>query len=55
MNKELKIVEVNFLAEGKENNYLNIDLFQIDEQNHHVSINRFEDNKELCRVSLKWR
>ncbi len=53
--QELKIVEVNFLAEGKENNYLNINLFQIDEQNHRVSINRFEDNKELCRVSLEWR
>ncbi len=54
-NKVLKIVEVNFLAEGKENNYLNINFFQIDEQNHRVSINRFEDNKELCRVSLEWK
>ncbi len=51
----LKTVEVNFLAEGKENYSLNIDLFQIDEQNHHISINRFEDNKELCRVSFEWR
>lgn len=51
----LKAIDVNFLAEGKENNNLNIDLYQVDEQNHHVSINRIEDNKELCRLTFKWR
>lgn len=53
--KTLKTVEVNFLAEGKEDYNLNINLYQLNEQNHHISINRFEDNKELCRVWFEWR
>lgn len=53
--KTIKTVEVNFLAEGKENYNLNIDRFQIDEQNHLISIYKIEENKELCRVSFEWR
>ena len=50
----LKMVEVNFLAEGKENYNLNIDLYQLEEKQNLVSINRVEDGKELCRVYFEW-
>ncbi|NVO09287.1 MAG: hypothetical protein HXX16_04920 [Bacteroidales bacterium] len=50
----LKIVEVNFLAEGKENNDLCIELYQLSEKENTVSINRNEDKKELCRIYFEW-
>ena len=51
----LKTVEVNFLAEGKESNCLNIELYQLSEKQNTVAIKRIEDNKELCRVHFEWK
>jgi len=50
----LKIVEVNFLAEAKEKNDLNVELYQLSENENTISINRNEDKKELCRIYFKW-
>ncbi|NOU18943.1 MAG: hypothetical protein HOO91_15415 [Bacteroidales bacterium] len=50
----LKVVEVNFLAEGKENNNLSVELYQLSEKENTISINRIDDKKELCRVYFEW-
>jgi acyl-ACP thioesterase len=50
----LKVVEVNFLAEGKENNNLSVELYQLSEKENTIRINRNEDLKELCRVYFEW-
>ena len=51
----IKVVEVNFLAEGKEDNKLTIDQFKISETENVVAIKRVEDSKELCRVYFEWQ
>jgi len=51
----LKTVEVNFLAEGKENNCLNIELFPISDKESTVVIKRIDDSKELCKVYFEWK
>ena len=50
----LKVVEVNFLAEGKENNQLNVERYQLSEKKDTVVIKRLDDSKELCRVYFEW-
>ncbi len=50
----LKTVEVNFLAEGKESNCLNVDLFHLSEKENTVVVKRVDDNRELCRVYFEW-
>ncbi len=53
-NNLLKVVEVNFLAEGKENNKLNLERYQLSEKKNTIVIKRLDDSKELCRVSFEW-
>jgi medium-chain acyl-[acyl-carrier-protein] hydrolase len=50
----LKVVEVNFLAEGKEDNAINVELYQLSDKKNTVIINRLDDSKELCRVYFEW-
>jgi medium-chain acyl-[acyl-carrier-protein] hydrolase len=54
-DNQIKVVEVNFLAEGKEDNNLNIEQYQLSEKENSVVIKRIDDNKELCRVYFEWR
>ncbi|RPH32551.1 MAG: hypothetical protein EHM93_08725 [Bacteroidales bacterium] len=51
----IKTIEVNFLAEGKENNCLKIELSNQSERENIVVIKRIDDNKELCRVRFEWK
>lgn len=51
----LKSVEVNFLAEGKPDNILNIELYNISKNENIVCIKRVDDRKELCKVYLEWQ
>jgi acyl-ACP thioesterase len=50
-----KTVEVNFLAEGKPDDRINIDLYKISDKEHIVNIKRLDDQKELCRVYFEWQ
>jgi len=50
----IKVVEVNFLAEGKEENRIKVELFQLSENENTVIINRIDDKKELCKVYFEW-
>ena len=50
----IKVVEVNFLAEGKEGYNLNVELYQLSEKENTVVIKRIDDSKELCRVYFEW-
>jgi len=51
----LKVVEVNFLAEGKEGNSLKIERYQQSECKDTVVIKRIDDQKELCKVYFEWQ
>jgi medium-chain acyl-[acyl-carrier-protein] hydrolase len=50
-----KVVEVNFLAEGKSDDNVDIELFKVSDEKNIISIRRIEDKKELCRVHFEWR
>jgi medium-chain acyl-[acyl-carrier-protein] hydrolase len=50
----VKVIEVNFLAEGKEDNNLNVEQYQLSETENTIVIKRVEDSKELCRVYFNW-
>ncbi|MHC1704584.1 MAG: acyl-[acyl-carrier-protein] thioesterase [Tenuifilaceae bacterium] len=49
-----KIVEVNFLAEGKENDGIELNLYSLSNFENIASIKREIDSKDLCRVFIKW-
>jgi len=51
----LKVVEVNFLAEGKEENSIQVEQYQLSGKENTVSIIRTDDRKELCRIYFEWR
>jgi medium-chain acyl-[acyl-carrier-protein] hydrolase len=50
----IKVVEVNFLAEGKEENRLAVERYQLAEKENTIVIKRVDDKKELCRVYFEW-
>lgn len=54
-DKLISVVEINFLAEGKEGNHLKIERYQVDENKNSVVITRTDDQKELCRVFFEWK
>ena len=49
-----KIIEVNFMAEGKQDDNIKIQLFEIAEDENIINIKRTNDLKDLARVYVKW-
>lgn len=54
MTKSPKVVEVNFLAEGKQGNQIKLELFRITDEESVVCVKREDDLKDLCRILIKW-
>lgn len=50
-----KTVEVNFLAEGKPDNKINLEVYNVSDKENIVNIKRLDDQKELCRVYFEWQ
>jgi len=50
-----QIVEVNFLAEGKQDDNLKLEVFKLSDDENIINIERVEDHKDLSKILIKWK